>query len=134
MKRKRLIRSMTFVLAVIPLIALANGYDWIGPSGDFDVYTNWTSDTECVVPADCYPRSCNDDATIVIEAGRTVYLSTQTIDDLTLAPWGEEVDVTLDAQGTQQTLTCDTLTIDMSSLGHSLVLTGKGIIKTQACP
>ena len=136
MNRRRMIRSMTFVLAVIPLIALATSFDWNGRSGAFNDYTKWTPRTvACVIPEDCYPRSCNDDAIMVIDALATVTISTQTIDDLTLIPEGSGLDVTtLDGGGgAPQTLTCDTLTIDMTG-NRTLFLQNNAIIKTAACP
>ncbi len=136
MNRKRIIYVIVPLLILIPLVALATDYDWTGGTeGDFDVYTNWSSDTECGVPQDCYPRTCNDDATIEIAGGDvTVDMSTETIDDLKLIS-GEDSTLTLDGEGTQKTLTCDSLMIDLTA-GYSgdVVLIEKGIIKTEACP
>ena len=132
----RMIRSMTFVLAVIPLIALANSYDWNGPSGAFNDENKWTPNPSFCLSPDCYPQTCNDDAIMVIDGGATVTISTQTIDDLTLSPAAGIGDVIPEGGGgAPQTLTCDTLTINLANLGgRALSLENNAVIKTAGCP
>ncbi len=134
MSRKRIMCLIVPLLILIPVVALAVGFDWTAQQpGNFNDENNWEPDSFVCYP-DCYPQTCNDDATIEGTYGllTTVYMSTETIDDLTLAPMGEFADVTLDGQGSKTTLTCDSLLI--GGTGGEVWLRGKGIIKTEACP
>ncbi len=129
MSRKRITYLIVPLLVLIPVVALAIDFDWTAQKpGDFDDENNWTPDSPFCGSLGCYPHTCNDDATI--EGPATVYMSTETIDDLTLAPTPYFF-VTFDGEGSEETLTCDSLTITGEG---TVFLTNKAIIKTKACP
>lgn len=130
MRFRKKARSMVAAAGLSPLAALATGFEWTGAqNNNYNVPGNWDPDSIfCGTP--CYPHSCNDEA--LIGGNSTVVLvGDETIDDLTLEPPGEVGAVTLDGDGTRYELTCDSVTI--SGTGN-VVITGKAVLKTAACP